>query len=78
MTVIELIKELQKLNPQSKVYLQKDEEGNGFAELCDVDGECIYDNDEIYSLSWTSGDVCMEEFEWENLKKQTKCVVLAP
>lgn len=60
MKVKELIEELQRMNPESEVFLQKDPEGNGFESLSGsvegwmVDGaEMFLDvgNDEEYGVN---------------------------
>ena len=85
-----IIKELKEyLNTLGKEYddceiiLQKDEEGNGYEELRGID-EIIAVRDEyghydmIYDLEWTADDCCLEEDEWEEIKKQKKSFVLFP
>lgn len=78
MKVKELMKKLNKLDPESEVYLLKDPEGNGFNKPYYVDGNCVYYNEDIYSLSWSASDACLEEDEWDRLKSQIKCVVISP
>ena len=46
MKVKELIEELQKLDPELDVILQKDEEGNGFNLCGGVEETMLNDNDE--------------------------------
>lgn len=78
MIVKELIEELKKLDMNSKVYLQIDPEGNGYNKLYGVDGECVYDNYTMYSLNWSEDDACLDELEWNHIKKMDKVVVLYP
>lgn len=83
MTVAQLIKQLEKLNPNSQVIMQKDAEGNGYSPLDSVDGDAIYEPDSTYSGSvfsagWTADEAGMAEDEWEKFKYQKRCVVLAP
>ena len=84
MKVKELIKELEKLNPEMDVILQKDAEGNGFSLLSGVDDQCIYVEEtgwwgEVYDLSWSADNAGMEPEDWEAFKKKhTQVVVLYP
>lgn len=83
MTVKELIEELQKLSPNAEVILQKDSEGNGYSPLFAVDGDAVYAADTtwagvVYNTKWTAEESCMEPDEWEKLKQQPRCVVMAP
>lgn len=45
MKVSELIEKLQELDPELKIYLSKDEEGNGFSTLVDVEESFFYTDD---------------------------------
>ena len=65
--------------PDMDVILQKDEEGNGYSSLEYVDPNCIFIDDEMCSTTWSANDCCLENSEWEDIKKENpKCVVLAP
>jgi len=84
MKVKELINKLNKLDPESQVILQKDSEGNGYSPCYGVEAavyiaESSYSGS-VYSLKFTAEDNCMEEDEWERLKrnKKNKCVVIFP
>lgn len=80
MKVFELIEELQKIDPETEVYLQEDPEGNGYAELYCVDSECVWDGEmeTMYSLKWSAEDAGMDEDEWMIIKNRERCIVLAP
>ena len=78
MKVKELIKELSLLDPELNVMLQKDPEGNGYSSLEGAE-KAVYDGFEsVYNLENTADDNCLEEDEWENLKKNNLVVVLWP
>ena len=81
MNVRELIEELSKCNPESEVILQS--EGNNYSPLLGADNECWYIAEssyygQVYSTDWTAEDCCLEEEEWEEIKRTTPCVVLFP
>jgi len=83
MKVKELIEKLLKLDGDTDIILQKDSEGNGYSPLDGVDSNAVYIKNsdysgDIYSLQWTHDDACMSFEEWNELKKQKKCVVLYP
>lgn len=81
MKVKELVKLLtaKSIDQDSEVILQRDSEGNGYSPLCGVDGKCVYIDGEVHSTKSSANDVCMDEDEWENIKKSNKrCVVLWP
>lgn len=78
MLVKELIEYLKKMNENSVVYLQRDSEGNGYEELYEVDNECVFYNDTMFDINWSSDEACMEEEEWKEIKNKERCVVLAP
>lgn len=77
MKVSELIDRLQEFDLNLDVYLQKDPEGNGYDILYSI-GEGIWDDDTMYDPEWSADDSCMEEYEWEAMKKRQRCLVLAP
>lgn len=84
MKVKDLIKELEKLDPNLQVILQKDGEGNGYSPLCGVE-EAVYVPDstysgQVHSLKYTADDTGIEEEQWKNLKKSKKnrCLVMWP
>ena len=82
MKVGELIKVLEKVDPELPVFLQEDQEGNGYDELRCADDECAYSQEDyeiqVYSLEYSADDNGLEEEEWEDIKKNNKCVVLTP
>lgn len=65
------------------VILQKDAEGNGYSPLSDVDHEASYVPEQpwygtVYSHAHSADDNCLEEKEWKKIKKNNRCIVLAP
>jgi hypothetical protein len=83
MKVKELMRLLEKENPESEVILQKDSEGNGYSPLYAVDGDAVYVpastySGDVFSLEWSADEACMPEPAWEAMKQQPRCVVLAP
>lgn len=83
MKVKKLIKELQKLDPNLEVILQKDSEGNGYSPLSEIDSHCVYFPEsswsgEIVDTRWTADEACRDEDEWEEIKKKKRCVILHP
>jgi len=82
MKVKDLINQLTKFDSEAEVILQKDAEGNGYEECCGV-AECIHIKNgyesEVYDLDWSADDCCMDDEEWEEMRKTTpKCIVLYP
>jgi hypothetical protein len=49
MTVQQLIKYLQQRDPKATVLVSRDEEGNGFSPLVEVDGGGIWNRDDYVS-----------------------------
>ncbi len=83
MKVKELIRLLERENPESEVIIQKDAEGNGYSPLSEVDGNAVYIPEStwsgnVYSLEWSADDACMTDEEWAEINKKLHCVVLAP
>jgi hypothetical protein len=83
MKVKDLIRELQLLDPELEVILQKDGEGNGYSPLAGTDENCIYVAEttwhgEIYDSTWTADDADMDEEEWAKMLEKPRCVVLYP
>jgi hypothetical protein len=83
MKVKELIAELQAMDPDMEVIVQKDSEGNGYSPLAGADPDAIYVADstysgEVYPVESTADENCMEEKEWEELQKQPRAVILYP
>lgn len=61
-------------NPDVELIMQKDAEGNGYSPLSGIDFDVVYVPEstwsgEVYSKSYTADDNCMEEEEWEELKR---------
>ena len=81
MKVKELIEQLQKEDPEKIIVLQKDPEGNGYREICGVDGNAVFveGDDECYNTTWSAEEAGMDEDEWQEFKEMhTNCVVLWP
>lgn len=83
MKIKNLITELQKLDPNLEVILQKDSEGNGYSPLYGIDYEAIYIPEStwggnVYDPHWTAEDAGMEEVEWQKILKKKRCVILSP
>lgn len=80
MTIKELIDQLSLMEQNLLVVLQEDPEGNGYRQLKGIDSECVKSSGEfyfdVYSLSYSASDNCMEEGEWEDLKKNGQRVVV--
>jgi hypothetical protein len=84
-TVGELIIELQKLDPNKVVILQKDSEGNGYSPMAEVDDNALYAPDTTYS-----GEVSIEKLDEKAIRQGfteeeifcgddvLSCVVLCP
>jgi hypothetical protein len=61
-------------NPDCELLMQKDSEGNGYSPLSGVEMDVVYVPEntwsgEVFSKGDTAQDHCMEEDEWEDLKK---------
>ena len=78
MNVRELKDALSDLPDDMQVICSRDAEGNGYAELSNVDAECVLDEGEIYSASWTADEACMAEESWKEVTEKQRCVVLTP
>jgi len=83
MKVKELIDDLNKLNPELEIILAKDAEGEFFSPLSNIDANCIYVADslwtgKVYSKVWTNAEAGLEQEIWEKLKSQPSCVLLEP
>lgn len=63
MTVRELIEELQKMDPERIVILQKDAEGNGYSPCDGVDDNAAYEPDSTWS-----GDVKRQTLDDDDRK----------
>ena len=84
MKVKDLISELQNVDPEIEVIMQKDSEGNGFSPLSGIDPEAIYMPDStwsgtVYDSKWSASDACFDDDEWEDFKsREPRCLVLFP
>ena len=83
MKVKDLIRELQLMDPEMEVIMQKDAEGNGYSPLAGADPNGIYIAEttwygEVYDATWTAEDADMDEDLWEAMLKKPRCVVLYP
>ena len=83
MKVKELIAELQQMDPEAELIVQKDAEGNGYSPLAGADHEAVYIAEttwygEVYDTTWTAEDADMDEDLWEAMLKKPRCVVLFP
>ena len=83
MKVRDLIKELKAADPNAEVICQKDAEGNGYSPLSGIDLGCVYLPDstwsgEVLHTGWSADDACMEDDQWEEIKRLPRCVVLHP
>jgi hypothetical protein len=83
MKVKELIAELQTMDPEAELIVQKDAEGNGYSPLAGADHEAIYIAEttwygEVYSTEYSAEDMDMDEDEWQEILAKPRCVVLYP
>lgn len=79
MKVRELREKIEGLPSEMEIYMASDPEGNSYDSLYDVDPDCIWDGETIYSTRWSADDACMDEEEWESMKRENKrCLVLSP
>jgi hypothetical protein len=79
----ELIAELQTMDPEAELIIQKDAEGNGYSPLLGADHKAVYVSEttwygEVYSTDYSAEDNCMEEAEWQEILARPRCVVLYP
>jgi len=79
MNVKDLLEQLSVMDPESVVFLQVDEEGNGYNELRIADGNAFFVDGEVMDAEWSAEDCCLDEDRWERIKNNdTKCLVLSP
>ena len=84
MKVKELIEELNKIDLDLDIIIQKDGEGNGCSPLDGVDDNAIYEasdsySGDVYDVQWSADEADMEEEEWLEFKEETpRVVVLFP
>ena len=82
MKVKELIRKLERENPNSEVIIQLNSGTNdGNSPLYCIEGDCVYvpESDycgEIYDMEWTAVDACLSQDEWNEMKRQPRCVLL--
>jgi hypothetical protein len=73
MKVSKLIKQLQKLDPNSEVILQVDEEGNGYSPVRGVEEAIQDENGTVYDPRWSASDDCLLDADvWKKMKKNKK------
>ena len=83
MKVKDLIRELQSMDPEAEVIVQKDAEGNGYSPLAGTDHDAVYIAEttwygDVYSTEWSAEDADMDEEDWQEILKHPRCVVLYP
>lgn len=79
MNVKELKKELENLPDDMELVLQIDSEGNGYEQVRGIDPNGIETPDgDIYDRRWSADDACMEEDEWEEIKKLPSKGIIYP
>jgi hypothetical protein len=83
MKVKELIQQLQTMNPEAELIVQKDSEGNGYSPLEGVDENCVYIAEttwygDVYSTNWTPDEADMDPVDWQEILEKPRCVVLYP
>lgn len=83
MKVKELKEEIANLPDDMEIIMQRDSEGNGYSPLSCVDKDAVYIPEstwsgDVYSMEWSADDACMEDEEWEEIKRKPRCLVLAP
>ena len=82
LTVKELKEVISKLPDDMRVFVQKDSEGNGFAEAhyADPDGVLVIDeyHAEVYNAEWSSDEADMDEDEWQDYLEKPRVLVIAP
>jgi len=83
MNVKELKEAINDLPDDMEVILQKDAEGNGYSPLWGADPDAVYVPEttwygDVYDMKWCADDACMEEEEWEEIKKKPRALILHP
>lgn len=83
MKIKELIEQLEGLDPEMEVIMQKDGEGNGYSPLAGADPSGIYIADstysgDVYDSNWSADDADMDEEEWEEILEMPRCLILYP
>ena len=81
LTVKSLKEIIANLPDDMEVVVQRDSEGNGYKTAYAADPDCVWspDGESIFSTNYSASDNCMEEDEWETLKKTApRVLVIAP
>ena len=83
MKVKELRTLLDNLPDDMEIILQKDSEGNGYSPLAGADPDAIYRPEnswfgDVFSTDWSAAECCLDEEEWEVLKKNPCSLILYP
>jgi len=79
MTVKELKEELANLPDDMELVLQIDSEGNGYEKVRGIDPDSIETDDgDVYDATQTADEACMEEDEWEEIKKLPRVAIIYP
>jgi len=73
----DILNALPKEADDREVIIARDEEGNGFNVLEDVNINDIYFNDEIYHDDTAAEDNCLEKNEWEKIKNDPSLRVIS-
>jgi hypothetical protein len=83
MNARELISILEKIDPDTRIILQKDSEGNGYSPLYAYDNDAIYSPEnafegDVYRTYWSADDAGLSEETWNKVLTAPKCIVLIP
>lgn len=78
MKVKDLIAQLSDCDPESDVIMQIDSEGNGYTECCGADKDCVYNHDDVFSLSWSLEESGMSKEKYDEMFTKPRVVVLFP
>ena len=80
MTAIEMfnaLKVLVETSPDAEIYLQTDQEGNGYYPVRGLDVDCVYVDGEVYSRDDSAEDVCLADW-LVILQEKPVCAVVFP
>ena len=79
MIVKELKRQLENLPDYMKLVIQTDSEGNDYEEVRGIDVNSIKTDDgDVYDITWTADEACMEENEWKEIKKLPRVAIIYP
>lgn len=78
MNIKELREAMEGLPDDMPVWLQVDEEGNGYNALRVCDPECVMVDGDCYSMDWDADDADMSPEKWESIKALPRSLVLSP